>query len=203
LWDLLSLPALMGVQRQGLRVLVLGVGGGAVIKQLETLLDEPRITGLDIDDIHLRIASRWFNVDSETTTLVHADAVGWLRQFKGPPFDLIIDDLFGGEQGEPSRAVSVDSDWGKTLTNNLASTGTLVINHLDRREARRALSRFSCAFSGCWSLQHERYHNCVSVQLRTRFTPSMLKTRLLEHPALSSLDRRTASGIKPGKFASK
>ena len=48
LWDLLSLPVLLLPPEPALKVLVLGVGGGAVIRQLAVLLEHPDIVGVDL-----------------------------------------------------------------------------------------------------------------------------------------------------------
>ena len=74
------------------RVLVLGVGGGAVIRLLHHCMQPPEIVGIESDPVHIYIARRFFGVTSQMADLVEADAVGWLRDYTGPKFDLIIDD---------------------------------------------------------------------------------------------------------------
>lgn len=62
-WDLLLLPAFMLAKPTQIKnVLVLGVGGGAVIRALSHCLGPNKITGVDLDATHLSIAKRFFGV---------------------------------------------------------------------------------------------------------------------------------------------
>jgi len=127
-WDLLLLPAFM--QRLGSvqRVLVLGVGGGAVIKQLQYFLEPKQILGVELNPVHLAVAERFFDVQGSGLELIEADAVSWLKAYRGPKFDLIIDDLFGEVGGQPARAVSADDAWCRALLKHLKVDGALVMN---------------------------------------------------------------------------
>ena len=143
IWDLLSLPALF-LSPPPRRVLLLGVGGGAVICQLRQVLPRLELTGIELDPVHLQIARRFFGLKpSPDLQLIEADAIAWLRAYRGPAFDLIIDDLFVENGGEPFRAVRVDKDWAGELLRCLNPAGALVINF----ESRRSL-RESALFSG-------------------------------------------------------
>jgi len=127
-WDLLLLPAFM--QRLGSvkRVLVLGVGGGAVIKQLQYFLDIKQVVGVELNPVHLEVAERFFDVTGPGLELIESDAVAWLKAYRGPKFDLIIDDLFGEIDGQPARAVAADERWCRQLLKHLAADGALVMN---------------------------------------------------------------------------
>lgn len=127
-WDLLLLPAFFHPLGSIKRVLVLGVGGGAVMKQLQYFLQPELAIGVELNRIHLQVAKRFFNVRGAGIQLIEADAIQWLKGYEGPPFDLIIDDLFGEENGEPCRAVSLDESWCKTLMQNLTKKGSVVVN---------------------------------------------------------------------------
>ncbi|MFZ5755358.1 MAG: spermidine synthase [Pseudomonadota bacterium] len=137
-WDLLSLPALMLPQGKVRRILVLGVGGGAAIRQLLAMFPQAHITGIELNPVHLRIARRFFGLGDPRVELVCDNAVTWLALHDGAPFDIVIDDLFGERDGVPCRAVTVDADWLDLLTLPLARHGLLAINFADRREAARA-----------------------------------------------------------------
>jgi len=148
-WDLLFLPAFFHPVGKLKRVLVLGVGGGAVINQLNAFLSPQEIIGVELNATHLDIARRYFSVDASNVELHQADAVKWLRSYRGPKFDLIIDDLFGEQNGEPCRAVAADESWCRLLKRRLKLDGTLVMN-FDTSAARRKCFWFSCA-------KHERW----------------------------------------------
>lgn len=135
-WDLLFLPAFFHPLGKLKRVLVLGVGGGAVINQINAFLSPQQIVGVELNATHLYIAKRYFAVEAGNVGLVQADAIQWLKSYRGPKFDLIVDDLFGEHNGEPCRAVAADESWCQLLKRRLKLDGTLVMN-FDTPAARR------------------------------------------------------------------
>ena len=56
-WDCLSLPVLYRALNSSSRILLLGVGGGAVIRQLQLLTDFSEMLAVEID------AQHWFGND--------------------------------------------------------------------------------------------------------------------------------------------
>ncbi|MCX6187300.1 MAG: fused MFS/spermidine synthase [Bacteroidetes bacterium] len=76
-------------------VLLLGLGGGGVIKNLrENYHYYKKITAVEIDDIIIQIAFKEFNIKpNENLELIHQDALQYVRTTK-KKFDLIIIDLF-------------------------------------------------------------------------------------------------------------
>jgi len=135
-WDLLLLPVFFHPMNTVKRVLVLGVGGGAVINQINHFLSPPEIVGVELNATHLYIAKRFFAVRAKNLELIQANAITWLEQYGGEKFDIIIDDLFGEVDGEPSRAVAADRQWCQLLSRHLQPDGTLVMN-FDTPRARQ------------------------------------------------------------------
>lgn len=136
-WDLLTLPAFLrsaGVHR----VLLLGLGGGAVARQLLHFFPQADITGVDLDAVHLSVARRFFGLSRQGVTLVQADARQFVAEGPAATFDCVIDDLFGGHGGDPVRAVPFDRDWRRALTRLLVPGGVLVANFTDVASARAA-----------------------------------------------------------------
>jgi len=138
IWDLLLLPAFFYPDKNYQRILVLGVGGGAIIKQFQYFLQPNKIIGIELNSTHIYIAKRFFNVQGNNVDLIKADAVQWLKNYRGKPFDIIVDDLFGEEQGEPVRAVVADKSWFNCLINNLTAEGLLVSNFVSKKEFKRS-----------------------------------------------------------------
>ncbi len=133
-WDLLTLPAFLrsaGVHR----VLLLGLGGGAVARQLLHFFPQAEITGVDLDAVHLSVARRFFGLSRTGVRLVQADARKFVSDCRGARFDCVIDDLFGGQDGDPRRAVPFDHDWRGALTRLLVPGGVLVANFTDSESA--------------------------------------------------------------------
>ena len=163
-WDCLSLPALYRPIDSLPRILLLGVGGGAVIRQLQELCDFAQLVAVEIDEQHITIASEFFGVDDYRVSLLHDDAIQWLANYNGAPFDLIIDDLFGHSEGEPLRACKLTSNWTDLLQQHLNDQGLLVVNCVDSKELKNALSEFADSgfrYGYRWTLQS--YENAIGV----------------------------------------
>jgi len=133
-WDLLWLPALFRVSGMPRRVLLLGAGAGTVIRQLSTVFGPLEITAVENDPIHLQVAREHFGVTDSMATLELADAGEFVGRYAGRPFDLVIDDLFGGSGGVAARARPFDRPWFRKLKRCLARDGILSINFADREE---------------------------------------------------------------------
>ncbi len=133
-WDLLTLPALM-VPVTPDRVLMLGVGGGASMLQLNRVLAPREIVGIEQDPVHVAIARRFFKVDVANTTLITADAIGWTRRSRRR-FDMVVDDLFLDTAADPARPTAVDAAWLTRLAARVSDNGVLVQNHLSLQAAK-------------------------------------------------------------------
>ncbi len=155
-WDLLLLGALFVPRERMRRVLLLGVGGGAIIQQLRQVFPDVLITGIELNPVHIAIARRFFGVRSAQVDLVCENAITWLTMYDGEPFDLIIDDLFGEHDGIPCRAVAADADWLGLLATHLTADGVLVTNFAGRREVR------ACAWQGSRGLRR-RFPAAISL----------------------------------------
>jgi len=131
-WDLLMLPAFFHSTQNIKRILVLGVGGGAVIHLFRHFLPHAQIVGIELDKQHIRIARRFFRLKHPQIKLHQADAITWIKTYKGEKFDLIIDDLFMEKDGEPVPVVKPNVTWFSVLLKHLNKNGILVKNYIDR-----------------------------------------------------------------------
>lgn len=187
-WSLLLLPAIFQPVGHIQRALVLGVGGGAVIRLLDHVIRPRELVGIELDATHIHIARRFFGVTQGHASLIEADAADWLRRYTGPKFDLIIDDLFVEQDGEPVRAVEADLNWLKTLSKNLTDDGVLVMNFINTqtlRDAHRTLERsLSKRFATAFGLNLLDYENVIGA-----FTGKPREARQLRQ-ALRSADIR-------------
>ena len=198
-WDCLSLPVLYREPGAVRRALVLGVGGGAVLQQLARLLPAAHLVGVELEAAHLEVARRHFGLDAldgarpVSATLVHADAMRWVASAEpGEPFDLIVDDLYGHENGEPSRAVALEPVWVEALAALLSPAGLYVANTVDAREAARAVPALADAglrFGARWS--QDAWENVVLVASRAPLH-SREWSRRLDAAGLDAESRRRA-----------
>lgn len=137
-WDLLLLPAFFHPPEQLKRILVLGVGGGTVIRQLLHFFQPEQIVGVEICRHHIDIARRYFGVTHRNVQLVKADAIHWVNEHHGEKFDLVIEDIFSGENNDPTRAIEPNQKWITQLLNLTSRQGTVVMNHAREKEYKSA-----------------------------------------------------------------
>jgi spermidine synthase len=196
-WDLLLLPAFFYPPGALRRVLVLGVGGGAVIQQLRRFVQPDMLVGVELSGVHLSIARRFFGVAGDDVELVQADAVEWVKRCRGTGFDMIIDDLFGDYDGEPQRSVSADAAWVKSLCRCLNPGGMIVSNFTTTLELDVSAYRIDSVcrrrFSSTFQLSTAQNHNAVGVFLNRPATTRQLRERLKRVPAL---DPRKPAGLR-------
>jgi len=194
-WDCLSLPALYIPAQQCKRVLLLGLGGGAGVRQLQTLIDFDYLQAIEIDATHIKIAKRWFGVTQPNVDIVHADAIDWLESYKGERFDLIIDDLFGHSDNEPIRVQALDEQWVGHLTDALNPGGVVVVNCIGRADllgGAKAFALHHYVQGYRWSLPE--YHNAIGVFFREPVSPSDWITNL-ENTRLSPAMKQAARWV--------
>ncbi len=189
IWDLLMIPAFFKPVEEVKRVLVLGVGGGSVIRQLNRFVSPKHIIGIELNPIHLYVARKYFGVDRSEAELIEADAVSWLNDYDGPPFDLIIDDLFSEEDGEPIRAVAADHKWLSLITRKLNSRGMLVMNFISSKTLK------SCAlfsenrnntYRAAFQISMPIYDNAIGIFLKFNASSTDLRMNLKAQPKLGT-----------------
>lgn len=180
------------------RVLVLGVGAGAAIKKMSDQLPNAHIVGIDIDAIHIGVAKRYVGLNPKqapNVELICKDAIDWLKQYDGPKFDLIVDDLFYEQDGEPLRAVSFAANkqhWLGLIKRHLSRHGLLVANCVSAAQARSLIAGQSYSLSksfphGCL-LRHHYYQNVFSVLSRQPLLLADWRTQLATACGASSVN---------------
>ncbi len=193
-WDLLMLPAFFYPTGHIKRVLVMGVGGGAVIHQLRHFAQVVSITGVELNPVHISIARRFFGLKGKVIQLIEADAIEWLKNYRGPEFDMIIDDLFAELDGEPVSVVEANPGWFKLMLKHLSADGVIVRNFIDRKSLLNSAPLTSRSIARCFSsvfqLTSHYNENFVGVFLRCESTSRYLRKRLQETPGLNP-DRKS------------
>lgn len=188
-WDLLMLPAFFRPQ-QVKRVLMLGVGGGAVIRQLNHFLNPELIVGVELNPVHLEVAREHFGVAAANVELHEADAIWWLRQYRGERFDLIIEDLFSDSNGEPERVIAADGPWMRRLLKHLTPQGALVINFGSTQELKQSAWFDDDTLQGklpsVFKLTTPLYENAIGAFLRFDAESSELRHHLADWPELNA-----------------
>ena len=188
-WDLLFLPAFFYPPQRIKRVLVLGVGGGAVIRQLLHFVEPDEIVGVELDSTHLMLAKKYFGLRNKKITLIKADAAQWARGYRGAKFDLIIDDVFAEQNGTPARAIPADVKWFNLLLKHLSPSGVLVSNFISNREMKQCAyftnPKLRQKFTSAYQLTTPATENSVAVFLRISTDGSQLRNNIKSHPMLA------------------
>jgi len=204
-WDLLSLPSFFLEAHQIRRVLVLGVGGGAVIRQLLNWYPRVEIVGVELDSTHISISKRFFGLNHKRVCLIEANAISWLKSYRGVAFDIVIDDLFGDVNGEPERVITANADWVKELAGNLSPHGMLVMNFTESKDYRsnavfhdKVLQK---KFKMVYRFTTPLYENNMAVMLQTPCKTNQWRKRILAVPELNSEYRLNQDKIKLRKIA--
>lgn len=183
-WDVLMLPALFYPKDSIQRVLVLGVGGGAVIHLLHRYIKPAEIIGVELNPVHIMLAKKYFGITKKLANLVQADAVKWLEDYSGPPFDLIIEDLFGEKDGEPVRAVKANKMWVEKLNAHLSPNGVLVMNFISSNDLKNSAAvsykKISNLFVSVFQFTLTHYVNAVGAFLKQPATSQVLRNRISE-----------------------
>lgn len=196
-WDLF-LPAAFTLPQPAARILVLGIGGGTALLQYRRFIDPAVLIGVDLDPVHIRIGRQFFGLDEAGVELVRADARDWVDGWDGPPFDLVVDDLYGHGSGEPRRAVPMTVGWAAALERLVAPDGALVANFISVSELNHcAQLRVPAARTGYargFRLRGLRDENAIAVFCRRSTTPAEIRTRLRQFPALD--DRRRGCRLR-------
>ena len=181
-WDVLMLPALFYPKNSIQRVLVLGVGGGAVIQLLQHYIKPTEIIGVELNPVHIMLAKRYFGITNKLAQLVQADAVKWLDDYSGPPFDMIIEDLFGEQDGEPVRAVKANKLWIEKLNSHLSPEGVLVMNFISSADLKNCAAvsykKVSGLFVSSFQFTLTHYVNAVGAFLKKPATSQMLRKNI-------------------------
>lgn len=197
-WDCLSLPVLYRQPDQTIDVLLLGVGGGAVVRQLKHLLPDADVTGIEIDPVHIDVAHRWFGVAG--SEIHEADAIAWMRNRpRRQRYDVVIDDLFGHDHGEPARAAVLDDQWVGELADALRDDGLLIVNAIDGRELQRSAPVFAASgfrYGRRWSLP--AYHNAIGVFSRQPLHSREWSRRLDESNLGAAVRRQARACVQQG-----
>jgi len=186
IWDLLAAPVLLSTNRAP-RVLLLGIGGGSVLRVLRALRPRAKLIGVEIDADVLAAARSAFGLDELGAKLVVADArvlvaparrgAAVATQRLAGAFDLIIDDVYEGVVG----AMQKPDGWADVLAAahaRLRPGGLLVANFLHARD-ERILSRVVLKAARGLRLAHAEYHNRIVVVCRGRSLDAAAATKLM------------------------
>ena len=166
------------------------MGAGTVVRQLQTLFPFVQITAVEIDPVHIELAGLHFGVDTDRVKIFQESAEEFIVGYRGPKFDLIIDDLFSGAAGIPHRAVKCSGPWLLRLEQCLMPEGLLSINFADFAELKEsAVSKRlwnGGRFKNGFELRSPTTENVIAILLPESMHSVDLRRHLSETPVLST-----------------
>lgn len=197
-WDLLFLPALCHPSEKPLRILVLGVGGGAVIQMLNEFMNCEQIVGLELNPTHIEIAQRFFSLSASNIQLIEADAIQWVEKKSNEikrteKFDIIIDDLFFEENNEPVKVAPPNATWFYNLYSLLKPGGQIIMNFVGRHSAMTAAPLYddfvAKLLPNTLHLTTPHYDNHVLAFSKQVINSKVMKEKIQQHKDLKDLQQ--------------
>ncbi|GLB51844.1 spermidine synthase [Neptunitalea chrysea] len=131
-------------------ILILGLGAGSVIETLQKLNYNNTITAVEIDPLMITIAKEEFGIaNSDTTTIIKADAFEFLKQHQHS-FDLIIIDLFIDTE-VPNLVY--ESEFLVNLKNSINTNGWFIFNAALTDNNEKQTQTLETFFNASFNLQ--------------------------------------------------
>jgi len=127
--------ALVGVFSPGATsVLMLGLGGGEMLRVLKKAVPSAQLTAVEIDERVVNIALRDFPSNVRDVTIVTVDAARYMsRRCPGPRWDAIIVDVFEGSEIPPHFT---SAGFFRDVERCLLPRGMLIMNARDKTLAK-------------------------------------------------------------------
>lgn len=114
--------------------LILGLGGGSLLKPLKNYFPKAKITGVEIDPVMVELGTKYLGLDTTGIKVLLKDAC---RLDKSGNYDLIIVDLY---QGNKIPAKFESNDYLRLIKSHLSKSGVVIFNRLyDGKNRKKSL----------------------------------------------------------------
>jgi spermidine synthase len=115
--------------------LVLGLGGGTVVKIIRKLWPEAKITGIDIDPLMVELGKKYLGLDETNLEIKIQDAA---KPIPGK-FYLVVVDLYQGDNF-PKKFES--SEFSRLVHGYVSKKGIVIFNRLYYKEKKKMAEEF-------------------------------------------------------------
>ena len=184
-WDAITAACLLG-PRPPRSLLLLGLGGGTVVRQLWRLIPDLEVTAVDLDPNAIRAAKRNLRGASGRITMVEGDAYEWLAQCRRR-FDAVVDDVYASGPDDVYRPLPLGRALVQLLADRVRSDGVVAANLVTGpghgvmlSTARRA---FGAVFPAARAVRPAKGFNCVLPRGREVAAAGRLSRWLGQWPA--------------------
>lgn len=171
IWDLLLLPAFLP-STPPKNILLLGLGGGTLVHLIRLFFPLAKITCVDLDPEHIKIAKKYFKIPKSNVSVFQGDAYEFLQN-SNDQYDWIIDDVFQHMTGEPERGSSA-YQLLNTYQANLSRNGLLSLNVIGKRQFEN-IQPLMVGFSSVLQFIHPLYENRIVALLNTQQKDTAIK----------------------------
>jgi spermidine synthase len=180
-WDALAAPLVALPPHRRRRVLILGIGGGSVVRLARALSPSAEIVGVDNDREVLRVARRELGLGRLDLEIVIDDALRYLRRERRT-FDLVIEDLMIGTAQRPRKPEGLVEGYD-LVRKRVARGGLLSVNTI--HETPQLAARLNDGTGTLLSVAVKDHYNHILVSGPTSLKASSLRRAMAESPVLS------------------
>ena len=156
IWDLLVLPGFF-LKHPPRNILVLGLGGGTVVHLMRYFFPDCKITCVEREALHIKIAKLFFKLPKDVT-VIHGDAYEALANIE-EKFDWVLDDVFQHTTGEPERDVKFADVFA--LYNRVLTHDAVLSMNTIGAEQLKSLKSVKNDFDHSYVLRHPLYDNAI------------------------------------------
>ena len=154
IWDALTAAVLLHNGPPSKRILLLGFGGGTVVRQIMHFLPEAHVTALEIDPMMIELANTYMGASTLGAQILLGDGYTFAAQSR-PIFDVVLDDIFVGLQTGVTRPAPLQ---GKTMQDTLRCLkpgGLYIANMITGKETHAAVQSTKLAFREQFAEQNQ------------------------------------------------
>lgn len=129
-----SLKALKIKNKKIRNILILGFGGGSMVKILRYYFPDAYITGVEIDNKMIEIGFKYFNLyDYKNIKLIISDVINFLNS-NTDYFDIVISDIFIGCESPISISTI---DFANKIKNILNNNSIYISNYSNNKDHKK------------------------------------------------------------------
>ncbi len=200
IWDALTAAALLHPGDASKRILVLGFGGGTVVRQICHFLPEAKVTAVEIDPMMIDLAHTYMAAAMLHAKILLGDGYVYASH-AAPVFDVIIDDIFVGLQTGVTRPSPLRAEDIQQTCKCLKKDGIYIANMITGQTTQTAVQAtkraFRETFAVCNQIRPAKGFNAGLIGGETRPSPTLKGyAQLVAHP----YDLRDWSNIRVRSF---
>lgn len=154
IWDALTAATLLHTGSPLKRILVLGFGGGTVVRQMRHFLPEAHITAVEIDPMMIDLAHTYMATDSLRAQIILGDGYAYAAQ-SAPIFDVVLDDIFVGLQTGVTRPAPLQVPVIEQTIKCLKPGGIFIANMITGQATHAAVQCAKLSFREIFSSKHQ------------------------------------------------